>query len=330
MARLFGKEYHEHSNSWYFKSTITPLQKNEITYKKFLDETGNAVFRFESQSRRKFPADVEITYDKKRNKIIDHKCSRCEDEQCMHYLSILNYAYHNLSTDILEKNVVQTYQTKMLSHNEYWQRVVLNAIIEISDIFNHKTDKIRFHFPTFKPMLIRIISLLAANREVKEEDVPYLEKAAKQSSALSESEIEFLKLLQQKKCSFSRKGSFFTIYKKDFVKFFPIMKNLQYKIYIKETGDQLEFSTQEYHLNFQVNKHEADDYLLKASTTEKISAVFVGKTSYIFKKNKVFSINLPFTKEVAEQIFQEGYILKKEDLVYVASVVARQLGLMKC
>lgn len=330
MARLFGKEYHEHSNSWYFKSTITPLQKNDVSYKKFLDETGNAVFRFESQNRRKFPADLEITYDKRQHKIIAHKCSLCDVEVCSHYLSILNYAYYNLSTDILEKNVVQTYQTKMLSYNEYWQRVVLNAIIEISDIFNRKTDKIRFHFPTYKPMLVRIISLLAANREVKEEDVPLLEKAAKQSSALSESEIEFLKLLQQQKCSFSRKGTFFTIYKKDFVQFFPIMKTLQHKLFIKETGDKLEFSEQEYHLNFQVNRYKEDEFIFKASPSEKISAVFVGKTTYIFNKNQVYNINLPFTKEVAEQIFDEGYILKKEDLVYVASVVARQLGLMKC
>ena len=36
MARLFGKEYHEHSNTWFFKSVITKLEEDDITQREGL------------------------------------------------------------------------------------------------------------------------------------------------------------------------------------------------------------------------------------------------------------------------------------------------------
>ncbi len=83
-------------------------------------------------------------------------------------------------------------------------------------------------------------------------------------------------------------------------------------------------------MNFQVSRYESNKYILKISNAEQISAVFSGKTTYIFIKNMVNSINLPFKISISKKIFADGYILKKTDLVYLYSVVARQLGLMKC
>ena len=330
MAKLFGGEYHEHSNSWYFKSTIINLKKDDLTYKKYLDENENVVFDFTSENRKIFSAKVEIVYDKTNKKILSQKCSECSEEFCKHFLSVINYSYKYLFTDILEKSVIQTYQTKWLDYNEYWQRVVLNAKIEIANIFNQETDKIRFSLKSYLPMNIRLISILLAQKDYKEEDIPEIPRAKKQLKALSDEEINLLILLQNKKCAFSKKGVFFSIYKTDFVNFFQVLKSLQNKIYIKETGDRFHFSDEEFRINFQVKRSLDNDFILKISRGENISAFFVGKTTYIFKKNEIFSINLPFSRDVTTKLFQGNFKVKKEDIVYLSSVVARQLGLIKC
>ncbi len=332
MARLFGKEYHENSNSWFFKSSLIRLMKDDIIYKDYLDENKNVVFRFEAVPAKKytFSAKLEIIYDKKSEKIINHSCSECDDKECRHYLSIIKYAYNFLSTEILEKSTVQTYHTSLLDYNEFWQRTVLNAKIEISDIYNNKTDKIRFNMKSYKPLLIRVIACICADGDFKEEDIILIPQAEKQMKALSSEELELLRLLYKNKCSFSRKGTFFTIYKHKFVNIINILKNMQNKIYIKETGDNIKFSDDEFRMNFQVSRYESDKYILKLSNAEQISAVFSGKTTYIFIKNVVNSINLPFKVSVSKKIFSDGFILKRADLVYLYSVVARQLGLMKC
>jgi len=105
---------------------------------------------------------------------------------------------------------------------------------------------------------------------------------------------------------------------------------LQHKIYIKETGDRLVYPENEFRVNFQVMKSDKSNYKLIVSQGEQISQVYVGKTTYFFKQNQVYQLNLPFKKEITEQIFTGGYLLKKTDLVYLSSVVARQLGLIKC
>ncbi|MCK5051654.1 MAG: DEAD/DEAH box helicase, partial [Candidatus Cloacimonetes bacterium] len=332
MARLFGKEYHENSNSWFFKSSLIRLMKDDMIYKDYLDENKNVVFRFEAVPAKKytFSAKLEILYDKKSEKIINHSCSECDDKECRHYLSIIKYAYNFLSTDILEKSSVQTYHTSLLDYNEFWQRTVLNAKIEISDIYNNKTDKIRFNMKSYKPLLIRVIACICADGEFKEDDIILIPQAEKQMKALSSEELELLRLLYKNKCSFSRKGTFFTIYKHKFINIINILKNMQNKVYIKETGDSIKFSDDEFRMNFQVSRYESDKYILKLSNAEQISAVFSGKTTYIFIKNVVNSINLPFKISISKKIFADGYILKRTDLVYLYSVVARQLGLMKC
>ncbi len=332
MAKLFGKEYHENSNSWFFKSSLIRLMKDDMIFKDYLDENKNVVFRFEAvpAKRYTFSAKLEILYDKKNEKIINHSCSECDDKECRHYLSIIKYAYNFLSTDILEKSSVQTYHTSLLDYNEFWQRTVLNAKIEISDIYNNKTDKIRFNMKSYKPLLIRVIACICADGDFKEDDIILIPQAEKQMKALSSEELELLRLLYKNKCSFSRKGTFFTIYKHKFVNIINILKNMQNKVYIKETGDNIKFSDKEFRMNFQVSRYESDKYILRISNAEQISAVFSGKTTYIFIKNVVNSINLPFKISISKKIFADGYILKRTDLVYLYSVVARQLGLMKC
>lgn len=332
MARLFGKEYHENSNSWFFKSSLLTLNESDLVYKKFLDENSNVVLEFEPAESIKeiFPVKIDILYDPGAAKIIKHNCSKCGTESCKHFFSIINFAYHNVTTDHLSKNAIQTYQANLLSYNEYWQRVVLNGRIELEDIFDNNTDKIRISLKSYKPMDIRLVSILITGRTPHEEDIPFVKQAHKQVSALSSNEFELLRLLQIHKCSYSRKNFFFTIYKKDFVKFIPILKNLQKKTYIKETGDKINFPQEEFSINFIVNKNSDGSFIFTPTSRELLSAIFVGRTSYFFIQNRVFELELPFNKDISEEIFSTGLTLKKEDLVYFSSIVTRQLGLIKC
>ncbi len=332
MARLFGWEYHEHSNSWYYQSSVYKLTKSDISLKKYLDEQGNVImeFRTSGDKARFFPLDLKITYDLKNKRIINWKCLTCGQPVCRHFLSIIDYAYYNMTAEELMINAVQTYDSELLEYDEYWQQIVLNAKIEISDIYNNQTDKIRFYFNSYEPMKIRLIAILAYGGEIKEEDRKHLSSAVRQKLALSQAELDILVKLFKHKCSFSRKGMFFTIYKDSFRYFFNLMQNLHNKIFIRETGEHLEFSDENFRLNFNVIPDLEGSYICRVSTGTPLSAVFVGTTTWFFQRNKVAGMQLPFKEEVAKVIFSEGYKLQKEDLVYFSSVVARQLGLSKC
>lgn len=332
MAKLFGKDYHEHSNSWFFKSSVIKLGYKELLYRHYFDEHGNVVFRFKAVESRKnlFSNKIELVYDPHKEKISYHYCSECGRDDCKHYLSILYYAYHFINSDVLKKDSVQTYHNQMMQYNEYWQRIILNAKIEISDIYNSDSDKIRFYLQDYDKLELRVISQLAAGQPVKEEDGALIPLAEIQMKALSEIEIDLLRNLQIYKCSFSRKGKFFTIYKDKFIKFMMLLHNLQNRIFIRETGDPLIFSDEEFRVNFQIKKIGKQNYLLKVSNHEQISAVFIGKITYILKKNIIFSIKLPFSENITRAVFDSGYELEDSDLVYLASVVARQMGLIKC
>jgi SNF2 family DNA or RNA helicase len=332
MGKLFRKEYHEYSNSWFFKSSIYKFKKGELEYKHYLNEHKKVIIKFNAIVEKEtiFPVKIDLLYDKKKEQILRHTCSKCGEEACKHYLSIIDYAYMFLNTEIFNQQSLQTYQTKFLEYNEFWQRIMINGKVEIADIYDNSTDKIRFYFKSYKPMNIRLIAIIVGNGDKKVDDKNDIPLAERHLKSLSDAEILLLALLQQNKCSYSRKGGFFTIYKKDFAKFFPILKNLQNKVFIKETGDRLTFPEEEFRVNFFLRKKGEKQYSLEASGRENISAVYSEKTSFILKKNLVYSINFPFTNEITKQIFSGGYPVKKQDIVYLSSVVARQLGLLKC
>ncbi len=332
MARLFGNEYHEHSNTWYFRSSVKSLQLGNLEYNYYKNENGDVVFQFKAASAddARFPGTLKIIYDPTNRKILEQHCTVCtQEDTCPHYLTVLDYAYRFLSTDILEAPVVQTYQTRLLQYNEYWQRVLLNTQIAVSGIYD-TNDKVRFYFRYYKPIDIRLISLIALEKELKDVSEEQIELAHKQMDAFTNEEIALLKMLQEYKCSFSRSSNFFTIYKRDFYRFIPLMRILQNKIYVKETGDRIVFENDPYQLSFLVSPIENDQYLFSVAPGENISAFFVNRMSYIFLKNVLHYIQLPFKKEITEKVLGEGYVLRKEDLVYFASVVTHQLGIIKC
>ena len=332
MARLFGREFHEHSNSWYYQSSVYKLGKSDLDFKKYLDEQGKVIMEFKTigEKVRLFPLNLKITYNLEDKSISNWKCFTCGQPVCRHFLSIIDYAYHNMTVEELMINAVQTYDSELLEYDEYWQQIAINARIEVSDIYNNQHNKIRFYFTSYQPMKIRLISIIVNGGTLKNEDSKYLDSVHKQMLALSQAEIDLIKTLYEHKCSFSRKGIFFTIYKDSFRFFFNLMQNLKGKIYIKETGEHLEFSDDNFRLNLNVFPDGDGEYICKVATAKPLSAVYPGPTTWFFQRNKVAGMQLPFKEEISRVMFTEGFKLKKEDLVYFSSVVARQLGLIKC
>ncbi len=332
MPKLFHNEYHEHSNTWYFRDRVFSLQKDDIVFQRTKDENGKIIFKFEAVTEKKkiFPPVITIIYDKKEDKIVKNECSRCKnDDLCKHYLSIIKYAYTYYTTDDLNDLLYQTYESSFMIYDEYWQRMLMNSRIDISDIFDIKTDKIRFHFKNYGKINIYLVSMLVADRDVDEYKRLEIVEARKVIGYLSEAEISLLVLLQKYKCSYSHKTNFFTIYKKDFSKILPAVKALN-KIFINETGDRINFTKEKYAPSFQVIAVKKNKYIFKATSTRKISAFFTGNTTYIFQKNDVYEINFPFSQEVVAKLFKEGYPVQEKDLFFLRAVVSRQLSLLNC
>ncbi|PID29849.1 MAG: hypothetical protein CSB55_00900 [Candidatus Cloacimonadota bacterium] len=333
MARLFGKDYHEHSNTWYFKNLVKHSSRNDFTYSAYRDQEKMLVFEFKPTENyvSHFPASLNIVYNPDSEKIINIKCPYCpKDDTCKHYLNVLNYAYQYISTAHLniEKDI-QTFQTDLFRYNEFWQRIYLNSRILISDIYS-ESDKIRFYFKGYDGINIKVCALLIADSEIPEKDLPCLKNAEKEIHIFSSEEKELLKRIQKKKCSFSKSGQFFTVYKKDFFSFIPLLFPLRDKIYIKETGEKIVYSENPYQLNLKITEKDKDHYIMGLPGNEVISASYIDSTSYIFRENVVYRVRLPLKPEIIRQILKSGYVFPKSQIVYFAAVAARQMSLAKC
>ncbi len=332
MARLFRKEYHQYSNTWTYKKAIFETTPEDLFYWKYRDEQGNVIFHFNADRERqpRLALDIKIVYDPIEEEIKEHSCRECiSNESCEHYFTVLDYSYKYLSTDMIDGSERVTYQKNMLNFNEYWEKLILQSEIEVSDIYNPKTDKIRLYFTKYAPMNVRLISTLIVGKAPISESPQELEKAKRQIKLLPDEEILLHRLIQTYKCSYSNKGIFYTIYKEDFIHVLPVLKLLQRKVFIKETGDRIHFSEEPLSLNFRIRKVDDENYLLTHTYSDNIGTFFIGNTTYIFIRNTVHTKFLPFQQDILKEIMTSGLHLKKHDLVYYHSVVAKQLALMQ-
>ncbi|MCD4827908.1 MAG: DEAD/DEAH box helicase [Candidatus Cloacimonetes bacterium] len=332
MARLFGAEYHEHSNTWYYRSNVKPLDRGALTYTRFRDQNGRDIITFAATKgyQSSLPGHVVVIYNPQTHIIESHHCESCSEDVCSHFLTVVQYAYQFLSTDDIDGNAVQTFQTNLLQVNEFWQRILLNARILVSKLYD-TTDRVRIHFRDYDPIDIRVVSLLAAERDPKTDDERLLERAYKQLAAFTDDERQLLVACQNLKCSYSRVNSFFTVYKQDMMHLMPLLRNLAGKVHIEETGELLVFEDEPLRLSFVVRHDEVSGrYMLKLAPGELVSAAFVGVRTYILRRNVVHTVRLPFRPEASDLILREGQPLDPVDMVYGASVVARQLSLIGC
>ncbi len=329
MARLFGKDYHEHSNTWYFSQAVIPLQEGDLLYWKSLDESNRFRFRFfpEKNVSHQFCRHIDVVYDPGEEKIVSHKCSDCQDEEaCRHYLSLLYYAYRYLKTDILKENVIETYRGNLLVGNEIWQRITQEAQIEVEGIYHPETDKIRFYFTQYQPIDIRLLCLVCAGRSTEEENQQLVTEITANLNALSEAEIHFFSALNSKKASQSAKGHYISVNKKDFAYLLPLIKELKGKFIVKETREELKFNEQEMALALRIEHASGQNYILKPVIVEELSAWFTGQPVWLFFRNEIRTVRLPFKPKLVNALFRGQFGLHKNDLVYFRTIVYKQLN----
>ena len=178
MERLFAKEFHEHSSLWYFKTSIIPLEENDLKIDKYLDEKQNLIMKFSAVNKKKkiFPAIINIIYNLMEEKIVSHRCSLCNNELCSHYFPVLSYAHQFFDMAKAKENSVKIFRANLLDYNELWQKVEINGKIEIRDLYEKASDKVRFYFSSYKPMYIKIISELLAGKLIKDADKSLIPK----------------------------------------------------------------------------------------------------------------------------------------------------------
>lgn len=331
MAKLFGSDYHEHSNTWYFKDMVENYCKDEISWDIEKNETNQFIFTFKINNLYDHSHNtVKIIYDQNAGKIIQESCSVCTKDLCKHYLSVLNYAYQHLSTNLMKQNFIITHQTSFNDFNEYWQKIKLNASIHIQDIFDKNSDKIRIIFKNYDPFDIFLIAQSLADKlpDDLNHDQSFMIETAHNLFTLEE--LNLIKILNQNKASVSRKGNFFNVYKKDFAGIMQVLLPVLQNVYLEETGEKLVFNTNKSNLNFTIEMIDAYNFILKPAFLEGIQAFFPGRRSYYFKDNKLHCIDLPITPEIQKEIFDRGFLFKRSDLIYMATVFSRQLSLIGC
>jgi len=329
MARLFGKDYHEHSNTWYFSQAIIPLQEGDLLYWKSLDESDRIRFRFfpEQSKNHLFSSSVNVVYDPVQEKIISYKCSDCGSEDaCRHYLSLLYYAYHYLKTDILKENIIETYQGNLLVGNEFWQKISQEAQIEVEGIYNTETDKVRFYFNQYQPIDVRLLCLVCAGKSTEEENPRLVEEISANLSALSDAEKHFFAALNSKRASLSTKGQYISVNKKDFAFLLPLIRELKGKFSVRETHEELKFIEQEMNLALRIEHASGNNYILRPVLVEELSAWFVGQPVWLFFRNEIRTVRLPFKSKLVNALFKGQFGLHKNDLIYFRTIVYKQLN----
>jgi SNF2 family DNA or RNA helicase len=329
MARLFGKDYHEHSNTWYFSQAIIPLQEGDLLYWKSLDESNRYRFRFfaEKSKRHLFCDHLNLIYDPIEEKIVSYKCSECSgDDACRHFLSLLYYAYHFLKTDILKENTIETYQGNLLVGNERWQKLSQDAQIEVEGIYNPETDKIRFYFNQYPHLDNRLLCLICAGKPVDEEDHYQVTDITANLNALSEAERNFFALLNGIRSSIGAKGLYIAVNKKDFAFLLPSIRQLKGKFIIKETREELKFIDAEMHLPLRIEKINTTNYMLKPVLVDELSAWFVGQPVWLFFRNEIRTVRLPFKPKLINALFKGQFSIHKNDLIYFRTIVWKQLS----
>ncbi len=323
MARLFSKDYHLLSTSWYFNHAVIALSQGDLWYWHTLDEAGNYKLRFfpGQDKREHFSAYVDVVYDPRQEQILSHHCHECkEEESCRHYLSLLRYAYLYLSTDIFEQAPVLTCDGDSLRGEVRWMNLAHEAHIRIEGIFDPHADKIRFYHKDYKSL--DILALLSALNADKETDPEY----ERNLGVFSVYELQLFEFLHANRAAYSPKGGFWSLYKRDFAAALTILEHLNGKVVIAESSEPLIFAKEPYPLALRIEPAGKDNFRLLAVLVDELSIWYAGYPSWLFFRNQAFKVFLPFKDEVTDKIFSGDMLLSERDLVYYRSIVHGELA----
>jgi SNF2 family DNA or RNA helicase len=323
MARLFSKDYHDRSNSWYFNHAVIPLSEGDLWYWHTIDEAGNFLMRFfpTKDKREYFSAWVEVLYDPHHRRIIRYQCAECgQDDSCRHFLSLLRYCYHYLSDDILAEEPIQTVDGDSLRGKVQWLQLSHQAHLEIEGIYNPDTDKIRVYHRAYEglqmPQLLKLL-------EGKSEADPELRR---NYTVFDDYELDLFGWLNEHRAAYSAKGSFWSIYKSLFPQLLGRLEALAGKVVIRETAEELSFASAAYPLALRIEAAGKQSYSLSAVLVDELSIWYAGYPSWLFFRNKVHKVWLPFRNTVIDAIFSGQMVMNKKDLIYYRSIVHNELA----
>lgn len=328
MAKLFGKDYHEKSSTWFFNHVIIPLERDDILFWKSIDEKDRIHLHFFPATGKGefFSRFVDITYIPESKLIEKHECSECgTDENCRHYLSILRYAYNFLATDIFHQDIVETCFGNVLRADEKWLNKHREISIGIEGIYNPDSDKIRFYLDQYEPVDIYQLMQVYLNKELPGETDKSILQLRDLIPAFSDSELHLFSFLFEKRSAYSPKSKFFSIYKKDFAKALNLLKSLRANLIIRESGENLEFVDYPLSISLRIEMYAKGHYLLSPILVDELSVWFAGNPTWLLFRNQVRSIDLPFTAKVTDMLFERQLALTEKDLVYFRSIVHREL-----
>jgi len=322
VARLFAQDYHTHSSTWFFNHAVIPLHKGELLYWKSRDEQHIHLHFFPVRQRLEvFSAYVDIVYDPASAMVMAHSCAECKDDPgCRHYLSILRYAYHYLSTDILQDESVETYFGEILSGGEHWLEIVQQAHIAVEGIYEPEADKIRFHLDEFLPMDVKaLIQYLVTSPE--EAAAESEEDRKQQAKVFTDADIMLLQWLHKHRISFNPRSHYYTIYKSGFASALALMQNSSCRFTVKETGEALIFGGQHPDFTIRISPLGKDEYSVHPVLTSELSAWYYGQPLWLFFRNHVHTVHLPFNQVTAEKLFSFDWRAGLRDLVYLRTIV---------
>ncbi|MDD2331079.1 MAG: DEAD/DEAH box helicase [Candidatus Cloacimonetes bacterium] len=328
MARLFSKDFHLRSDTWFFNQVIIPLEKEDLLFWKSIDEEDHIHLRFfpTPEKRDLFCNSLDLEYDPQTERIISHKCSECDtDENCRHYLSLLRFAYHHLTTEIFAEEVVETCFGKLLVSTPEWLDRLSGPKIWLEGIYTPETDKVRFYFSEYQFLELRLFISAALGKDEPWNDPKQKAQYRQAVATLSDHEIRLLEYLDTQRVALSTKAKFISIYKKSFATALGIMKNIPGKFMIKETGETLVFNEHPLALSLRVQQYGADIFRLAPVIIDDLSVWYAGHPTWLFFGNIIREVDLPFELAVIDRLFERDLLLRKKDLVYLRTLVIKEL-----
>ena len=103
------------------------------------------------------------------------------------------------------------------------------------------------------------------------------------------------------------------------------MQNCRQRFIVKESGEELIFSKAPFQLSLRIEPAGTKHYSLRAVIVDELSAWFAGHPTWLFFRNRISSVHLPFRTELTDAVLGSGWVLKPRDLVYYRSIVHREL-----
>ncbi|HQB98434.1 MAG TPA: ATP-dependent helicase, partial [Candidatus Cloacimonadota bacterium] len=239
MARLFSKDYHEKSNSWYFNHAVILLEDGDLWYWNTEDEKGNVLMRFypANELREYFSPWVEVLYEPQEKRIIRYECAECStDEGCRHYLSLLRYAYIYLSDHIMDQDLVQTCDSDSLRGELRWVDAAQNFNLEIEGLYDPASPKIRIYHRGLASVDIVALMRYLQNNDSNDN------ATILNYQVFTDYQLNFLRSLLEFGASYSPKNGYWSL-KKEFLPSLMIdMEHMGDRIWVKETGELLHFA----------------------------------------------------------------------------------------